>query len=55
MIKSFFISFLATLGVIFTIHNIYEVNASLDRCEQYIAQIEAAQAYYNENIANKTF
>lgn len=53
--KSFFISFFVTLSVIVTVHNVNEINASLDRCEEYVAQIKAAEKYFNENFANKNF
>jgi hypothetical protein len=44
-----------SLSVIVTVHNINEINASLDRCEEYVAQIEAARVYYEQNFANKNF
>ena len=53
--KTFFLSFFVTLIVIVTVHNINEINASLDRCEEYVAQIEAARVYYEQNFANKNF
>ena len=53
--KSFFVSFFITLSVIVTVHNINEINASLDRSEEYVAQIEAARIYYKQNFANKNF
>ena len=45
MIKSFFISFVLGLAVIFIAHNIYETERSLDRCEQLVEQIHEAEAY----------
>ena len=55
MIKSFLISFITTLCVIITVHNIIVINRSLDRCEQLAAQIEAYGEYYEQNFANKHF
>lgn len=52
---SFLFSFFMTLSIIVTVHNINEINASLDRCEEYVAQIKAAEKYFNENFANKNF
>jgi len=53
--KSFFLSFFVTLSVIVTVHNINEINASLDRCEEYVRQIDAARVYYETNLANKQY
>jgi hypothetical protein len=44
-----------TLSVIVTVHNINEINASLDRCEEYVRQIDAARVYYETNLANKQY
>ena len=52
---SFFFSFFMTLSIIVTVHNFNEINASLDRCEEYVAQIEAARVYYEQNFTNKNF
>lgn len=52
---SFFFSFFMTLSIIVTVHNVNEINASLDRCEEYVRQIDAARVYYEQNFANKNF
>lgn len=54
MLKSFFISFFATLAIIFSIHNTIQISQSLDRCEKIVGEIKQAgeqlkiyKTYYN--------
>lgn len=55
MIKSFFLSFFMTLFVIFTVHNKIEYNRSFDNCVKYLEQIKAAEVYFEQNLAHKSF